>query len=438
MKLRTAFVSLFVVAVSAVIVLMAVSRQGHSTVSAATSSEAAALNDALKNGLITEDEYDAKLEAMAAADPQSKPHSARAAATPAGISTRLKTVEIQDPAWGITAFRMQIPEDWRFEGVLIRDQGCGLPPTVAFRATSPDGLYGAQMMPQFGSFWSDEPSLLQNYRRFHCKIEKPMDAEAFMKFILPLARPNPTAGPIEPTVDAQQWQQNITTFNQRAGSGIAPAHMTGGAIRSRINYTWKGVPMEENFTVRISTTQQSIGMYGGPKRYSWTTAAYVAGFRSPKGNFDEANARIAPLLGKAAYTDEWTQRSMQKQQRDAELEMASIRRQGEETRATLAQNHQDYMQAQQASYQKHNQQWREHIETMDRSAKAYELYASDEQLVRNPQTGGVTQVTNQYGNNGWQDQGGTQILMTNDPNLNPNLYLRGTWTQLENVNPLQP
>ena len=58
--------------------------------------------------------------------------------------------------------------------------------------------------------------------------------------------------------------------------------------------------------------------------------------------------------------------------------------------------------------------------------------------VRNPQTGGVTQVTNQYGNNGWQDQGGTQILMTNDPNLNPNLYLRGTWTQLENVNPLQP
>jgi hypothetical protein len=107
MKLTTAFVSLFLVAVSAVIVLMVVSRQGHSAVSAATSSESAALKDALKNGLITEDEYDAKLEAMAAVDPQLEPHTA---GTPASISTRLKTVEIQEPAGSIAASCMQIPE----------------------------------------------------------------------------------------------------------------------------------------------------------------------------------------------------------------------------------------------------------------------------------------------------------------------------------------
>jgi hypothetical protein len=354
------------------------------------------------------------------------------------LSGRSKTVEIQDPAWGIVAARFDIPVEWSFEGVLIRDQGCGFTPTIAWRASSPDGLSGVQSMPEFGSHWSDDTSFLRSYRQFHCKLMKPMEPEAFMKYILPIVRPDPTLGPVQPTMDAQQWQTNIASFNQRAGGGLAPAHETGGAIRSRIQYLYHGQAVEENFALRQITTQQKIGFYGGPSHSSWSTSAFVMTVRAPKGQLDDLMGAIGAMIGKGGFTQEWLQRSAQQMQRDQAQAMAAIRKQGDDTRAMLDRTHQEFMQAQDQRFQKSTAQWREHMDMMDRSAKAYELYSSDEQLMRNPQTGAVSQVTNQAGNNGWQEQNSKDILLTGDPNLNPNLYLRGNWTQLENVNPLKP
>jgi hypothetical protein len=354
------------------------------------------------------------------------------------LSGHSKTVEIQDPAWGMVAARFDIPVEWSFEGILIRDQGCGFTPTIAWRASSTDGLSGMQSMPEFGSHWSDDPSNLRSYRQFHCKLMKPMEPEAFMRYILPIVRPNPTLGPIGNTVDAQQWQMSLANFNQRAGSGPAPAHETGGAIRSRIEYLYHGQTVEENFALRQITTQQKIGFYSGPSHSSWNTSAFVMTARAPKGQLDELMGVIGPMVAKGGFTQEWMQRSAQQMQRDQAQAMAAIHQQGEDTRAMLNRTHQEFMQAQDQRFQKSTAQWREHMDMMDRSAKAYELYSSDEQLMRNPQTGAVTQVTNQAGSHGWQEQNSNDILLTGDPNVNPNLYLRGNWTQLENVNPLKP
>jgi hypothetical protein len=55
--------------------------------------------------------------------------------------------------------------------------------------------------------------------------------------------------------------------------------------------------------------------------------------------------------------------------------------------------------------------------------------------VKNPQTGQVTRVTTRGGTHGHQEQTSGDIIMSDDPNFDPNAFLRGTWTQLENVQP---
>jgi len=60
---------------------------------------------------------------------------------------------------------------------------------------------------------------------------------------------------------------------------------------------------------------------------------------------------------------------------------------------------------------------------------------ADEQLVKNPKTGEVSRVTSTAGTNAHQDETSGAIVITDDPNYDPSYYVRGTWTQLENVSP---
>jgi hypothetical protein len=355
------------------------------------------------------------------------------------ISSRTRTVEIQDPAWGITAVRFQIPADWSFDGMIIRDNGCGLTPTIAWRISSPDGLIGAQMMPDFGFHWSTNPSAMESFRRFHCKIMEPLSAEEFLEYVAPLVRANPSLGPLEPTDDAQQFQQAIDRYNQRTRAAFGTAPDTGGAVRSRIQYVYRGETIEENFAVRLQTFKTKNGFPGRPVSYNWLSRANVRTIRAPKGQLDEVIRILAPMLWAGGYdfTQEWEQRFSQNLQRDSALAMAALRQQAAASQAILNQNHEVFMKAQNDRFNAGQEQWKAHMDAMDRSARAYTLYAGDNQLVRNPQTGVVSTVTNKYGTNAYQENGTNNILI-NNTDVNPNLYLRGTYTQLENVDPMKP
>jgi hypothetical protein len=348
-------------------------------------------------------------------------------------------VEIQDPAWGIVAVRFQIPADWSFEGILIRDEGCDFTPSMAWRIASPDGLTGAQVMPDFGSHWSDNPNSLERFRRFHCKVMEPLSAEQFLQYIVPFVRPNPTLGPIEPTVDAEQIQRNIDRYNQRTMAAFGTAPESGGGVRSRIQYVYRGQTIDENFAVRLQMFKNRNGFPGGPVYYSWATTARVTTIRAPKGQLDQVIRTLIPLLGPGAFdfTPEWEQRFNQKLQNDTALALAAQQRQAAATQAMLNQNYQAFNQAQNDRFKSSQAQAKANRDAMDRSAQAYILYAGDNQLVRNPQTGAVSTVTSKYGTNAWQENGTNNILL-NRTDINPNLYLRGTYTQLENVNPMNP
>lgn len=377
--------------------------------------------------------------------------TASARVGPVNITTRTRWVEIQDPAWGMVAARFQIPADWNFDGILLRDGSCGLAPTLAWRISSPDGLYGAQMMPEFGSHWATNPNAMENFRRWHCKLMEPLRPEEFLEYVVPLVRPDPTLGRIEPTDDAQQFQQRvIDQYNQRAMAAFGTTPASGGAVRSRIQYAYRGQTMEENFAVHQQTFKTKDIFPRRPENFTWTTYAGVRTIRAPKGQLDSVMRILAPMLVDGyGPTPEWEQRFEQKLASDTAANQAMLNRQtaaatalinqqAAALRSALATSNANFQAAQAGRFNASQQQWQQHMDYMTRSARAYTLYAGDNQLVRNPQTGAVSTVTNKYGTSAWQQDGTNNILLQNPNDINPNLYLRGTYTQLENVDPMNP
>jgi hypothetical protein len=352
-------------------------------------------------------------------------------ATPrrAYMSGRLKTVEVADPVFGMTALRANVPADWNFEGVVIRDDGCQLGPSFAWRLASPDGLSGAQLIPQFNSTWSDDPIYMDVFEKRHCKTMEPMSAEALLRYIAPFVRPNPTIGTIEPLESAEKWIAQNKQMSRTADFS---------AVHSRIEYEYRGQTIEEEFAVRLMVTKHA-GSYSpkGPTTV-WTSTAWINTYRAPKGKLDEVMGVLVPLVGGDLVLDEWRKRSFQKLKADMDRVSAWTRQQNQDTFEALQRHHQAFMQSQQERFDAHNEQMEEQMEAMHRSAQAYVLYASDEQLFRNPDTGGIIRAPIQYGDHAWQDPISKNILLSDYPDLNLNLFLRASWTQLEHVNPMNP
>ena len=341
------------------------------------------------------------------------------------ISSHTKTVEIRDDAWGLVAFRMEIPDDWKFEGVLLRDPACGTLPTIAYRLTSPDGLAGVQAMPQFGWHTSNNSTMLASFQKFHCKIMDQMTPAAFLAYIVPAIRPEPTIGKIEPTFDAAQIDAAMAEYNKHV-----PNHEVGGGVHSIIEYTFHGEAMEENIRVVVHSFESTFG-----KNHTWASTADVLATRAPKGQLKTVGAALGPLMDKSNLTNEWVARMGKKLADDANAATEMIRRNGEATRAMMKRNHETYMASSKRNFDHAQAAEREREDAMHRGAVAWTLYAGDQQMVANPKTGEVSRVTNRAGTNVHQDSVSGDMIIAEDPTYDPSYYIRGQWTQLEVINP---
>jgi hypothetical protein len=64
---------------------------------------------------------------------------------------------IVDPAYGITAFNIDIPAGWKFQGTVVPGPECIRVPMPVFRAYSPDGLSEMRLLPAFN--WTFHPAM---------------------------------------------------------------------------------------------------------------------------------------------------------------------------------------------------------------------------------------------------------------------------------------
>ncbi len=397
-----------------------------------------ALNGALKNGLITQDEYNAKLQTLNIPAAQSP---ARAAAPHS--SGQMKTVEVIDPFFGQRAFTMTIPADWNFEGTVFRGRN-GAGPELVYRASSPDGLTGVQRLPRYDWEWSDDPAYQRALQTSQTKAMKPMPAGEFVKqVVLPDARPRAQASAIQPIPDLseklaeQDRHRNEMLANLAATAHMPASHLTSNAERVRIQYDFGG-HAEEEWIAAVTSTQDFPSM---PSRVRSMRAfpahsicqAWVTGARAPKGQLDASDNRLIAIIRSASPDPAWQQKEDAFVLKQTQIQMAQAQQQGQALQAQIMRQSQAALANQRAIFDRSMNSARAMSEAGHQSAMATAEHMGDVQPMVDPVTGRTGQVSNQY--NYSYANGDGSVVQTNSPTSNPNAQLRGNWTRLQPTNP---
>jgi hypothetical protein len=356
--------------------------------------------------------------------------------------------QVVDPAYGMTAFTIEVPAGWKFVGMILRPGGCHPSPTPAaglsYTAMSPDGAEAMVTLPGVSWTWTSNGTNIMGPK---CPSNINIDTAAGL--LLNIAVPNlhPDARKVELEPLKQADIDAIAAQNAKLAAGMRGYGLKGrqyvDAAVVRIDYEVSGHPMEESdFTVIDCIETQVTGMPTGvPGRWSQPYTKRTCSSRgtiirrAPKGQLDALRAAATP----PQVNPEWDQRvihdmnTMFQQMQAAsnqqfQANMANFKAQGE---ARLAAGR---------AFQQNLRESTEHAQANDRARQdaMYEsshkmaLYALDQQEFRNPTTGQIIQASNQY-NHQWMSSDGSTLIQTQDHTFDPNgvVYpISQSWTEL--------
>jgi hypothetical protein len=424
MKHKTFLTVLFVL-----VCATTMSSQQQPTASPAQQKQLSALRDLRDSGVLSPDEYQAKVQAvMAAPTPP-----------PAAGSSALRSAEIADPGLGMTAATLQFPAGWRFAGVVARAGSCATAGGIRYSVQTPDGNTAFVKFPNYSWSWYTNPYMANGMKQRGCTVAPILSAADFLREIMiPNLRPDaqvidigPLAPAIQAQLDAQLKQMREGSVRMGASYGYSPeqSERISGSIvdgaRAHIAYARSGQPVEEILRAVIvcNTHQQGPGFNTPPSQSALCHTQFMGLIRAPKGTLES----MAPLFDKVALqiNPAWDQRVAQIQNQQSQRMIDESWRE-----------HNQRMQESQAAADARTQQWkaneairqgqvdsaiandRAQQNAMDRSAIETEKYALGVQTVVNPNTGQTTNVSNQYSHTVQRQSDGT-IFQYNDPAFDP-------------------
>ena len=421
--------------------------------SAAQQDKIAALKELRDSGVITAQEYDSKVQALQASSPATSTTSAPpAAARVFKIASDMRQVEASDPTYQITAFTMEIPSDWKFNGTIARPPGChGHGASIKYTAQSPDGLSAVVVLPGVAWEWASSETA-QKYMEAHCPA---IDIDTAASFLVNIAVPNirPNAKivgvlPLPPEAQAKLKDQLEKERQQNAAMGnfnqVNPKLTLDGA-NVRVQYERDGHPVEEMIFAVVHCNEQTmpaiplLKQAAYQKRSCFSQGTVIS--RAPQGHLDEMLAlKVSGKLNGSMQTNaEWGnrlaadqqaafQRAMAENNRQAAANLQHFKEQGEQ-RMAQGKAFQDQMRASTDAALAADRQRQGAI---DASAHATALYSLDQQEFRNPNTGQIIQASNQYSHQ-WISSDGSTLIQTNNHTLDPNgqVYpVSQSWTEL--------
>ena len=378
----------------------------------------AALDDAMRNGLLTQQEYNAKLQALKAATAPARP----AASTPArpaapGIDPSrmasggadgnrptpkgMQTAFVHDPVLDQDAFGVWFPAKWHFQGTLLQGTQCSSIPFPVFRAFSPDGLTVLEGLPRFdwgwGGLWryaTDQGDCLP--------LKEAMSAKDFLKYISAMLNVEYIGEEPVPQYMVDAGNANIKQLSDAyaplwRNSGSQPPVQTEQMARATVRYrngsfTMKGLL---HATVDCSQVYYTSVVPGAPPEVSNSCMAQVGYIHAPEAQYQAAIALLDQAGGFGI--PEWTSAWMANSNRQAQAVIDGIRIAGDRA---LAANAAQFEHTQKVRQQMHE----EFMSTLQRGTtlsmnRANEIanrnhtitsdwvdYSLDQQTVRDPNT----------------------------------------------------
>ena len=418
--------------------------------SAAQQDQIAALKELRDSGVITAQEYDSKVQALQASAPAASPSATSQPAHFAKIASGTRRVEATDPTYQITAFTMEIPTDWKFNGTIARPPGChGHGASVKFTAQSPDGLSAVVALPGVAWEWVSDESA-QKYMA--CPA---IDIDTAASFLVNIAVPNLRSNakivavlPLPPEGQASLKDQLEKQIQQNAALGnfkqVNPKWTLDGA-RVRVQYDRDGHSTEEMITAVVQCNEQTMPAMAILKQAAYQRrSCFSRGTsitRAPQGHLDEMLA--LPLFKHFASSmqpnPDWQNRIAADQQAAFQQAMAANNRQAAANLEAFKQQGERRMEQAKAFDQGLRDSTNRALaadrakqDAIDASAHATALYSLDRQDFKNPNTGQTIEASSQY-NHQWMSSDGQTLIQTNDHTYDPNGKVNPvntSWTEL--------
>lgn len=350
-------------------------------------------------------------------------------------------VNIIDPAYGMTAFTLNVPRGWKSVGTILRPGGCHGSSTPAaglsYTELAPDGVSAFINLP--GVSWIGS-SNGYNFQGPKCPANINIDTAA--GFLLNIAVPHlapraksVTIAPLDPkflTALASNSQQQTAKMRSYGIQGRSIME----AARVRVVDQHNGKPIEEMLFAIINCQQTQATSPKGPynRLICNTTGTFI--IRAPMGHLDEM---IAHKPEPPQINNQWNNRVINDMTtRFQQIEAASDH-QFEVMTQHYAQLNQDML----ARGQRENDQRAagtasamqndtNNQNAIDNSAHQTALYSLDQQTFINPDTGQKIEASNQF-NNQWISSDGGTLIQTQDNSFDPNgsVYpISQSWTEL--------
>jgi hypothetical protein len=421
-------------ALAAVFVASSISTSQGQQRSAANQEKIAALKDAFDNGLLTQQEYDAKLRAL----------NAPADATYYGGQVATKTAGIFDPTMGGMLFTsFVIPADWMFQGGMTQGTGCNIANFPFFRASSPDGLTGFKVFPPTEFSWSHNPGMMPRPGSGCLPGDGEIRAADYMKYLINKFQVEFVKDVSRPE-KMEELRRRISPFDPERPFRIRTYYVD--LANSLVEFNINNIKEEEEIEVSVvcyETTNRFVGTTYGCDVHSGTTWA-------PEGKLDAAY-RMIKSIGKEINNPDWEQAWLQRNS----AQWAAIRAQNAANTAAFYSNlnsqiiasGEAFRSQMNSNFQIHEQQMAVSQRGSDmnlaqqqnrwaaQSAHTDDMVDSilNQQKRYDPTTGQIfkTDSGSQYN---WVSTDGRQYYPTNDINDNPNGRGNGDWVLTTNVN----
>jgi len=346
----------------------------------------------------------------------------------------MKAVQVIDKAGfakPIPAMDLLIPAGWTFDGkVEWANRGCFDDfAAISFHMQSPDGKIIIEGYPSFTWQFVDNPSvqrylIAENQQGMKvglkpCPVVQPQPAaNVLTKIIVPHLRPGKTIAAMETSADLDQFIKNRTADVQGREGQNAQLH--ADEARARLKYDADGTPVEEWISA-VSMSQISPSGDGrGGRRYD-NKAIMIMSMRAPAGQLEANERLLAAVRGSIHLQPDWERQYLgmvnqlnagQQQQRAARDEI-------------IRQFQQQEIAAIQGVIANQQQGSNQAVHAESQYLRGVETY-------RDPSTGKQYELDNKYGN-AWMNSNGSDVILSEDPNLNPSSIQQGSWTPMQHV-----
>jgi hypothetical protein len=353
---------------------------------------------------------------------------------------RMRLVKIMDAqGWGdpVEVSRLLVPSDWKAEGGVNWVQGMTRCPQniiqARWRAVSPDGLTGIEILPQYGWVWSDDPMQQQTMHGsaqggLACDANPVMNPADFLtRMVLPRTRQGArvlAAEPLRGLAQAEQAKLDAT-YGAMIQQGLYRG-VRAEAGRVRFQYSLGGRPVEEWMSATIQTiaapTANSAAMMNGNMAMTSNNFAVMAynviGTWAPMGQLDQNSKLFATMMTSMRINPQYTAAVGQ-----------WLRNMGRIQQQSAMDRHKIWRDAQEYIGNSINETYRQNQVVQDKMAEQFGQTIRGVESYIDPRSNEKVELVGGY-TNAWSNGKGEYIL-SDSPNFNPSQEFQEDWREMK-------